>query len=103
MPDDSINFQSRYRVLQQQFCADLPARLEHILAAGQNWLGAETEATPGGEFLISVHNLAGSAGSFGFPEISTLCQQIEDAIRENDPASRKAIHRLLDQLQAFIK
>ncbi len=103
MSNDLSDFQNRYRVLQQQFCTDLPARLEHILAAGHNWLAAETQATPNGEFLISVHKLAGSAGSFGFPEISTLCQQIEDAIRENDPTSRQAIHGLLDQLQAFIK
>jgi len=103
MTDDLSDFQNRYRALQQQFCTDLPARLEHILAAGHNWLGAEAPATPGGDFLISVHNLAGSAGSFGLPEISALCQKIEDAIRKNDPASRQAIRSLLDQLQAFIK
>lgn len=103
MTDDLSDFQNRYRALQQQFCTDLPARLEHILATGHNWLAAKAPVTPGGEFLISVHNLAGSAGSFGFPEIGTLCRQIEDAIRENDPAARKAIPSLLDQLQAFIK
>ncbi len=103
MPDDSTNFQSRYHVLQQQFCTDLPARLEHILAAGRNWLATETQATPGGDFLVSVHNLAGSAGSFGFPEITTLCQQIEDAIRKNDPTAREAIPSLLESLGTFVK
>ncbi len=96
-------FQKRYVVLQQQFCNNLPIRLGQILSAGHNWLTAETPPASGGEFLISVHSLAGSAGSFGFPKISTLCQQIEEAIRENDPASRQAIYSLLDQLQAAIK
>ena len=103
MSKDLSDFQSRYCVLQQQFCTDLPTRLEYILSTGHNWLATETEAMPDGEFLISTHKLAGSAGSFGFPEISALCQQIEDAIRENNSASRQAIRGLLDQLQAFIK
>ncbi len=103
MDNNLSDFQNRYRVLQEQFCADLSARLEHILTTGHNWLATETQAMPDDEFLISAHKLAGSAGSFGFPEISTLCQQIEDAIRENNSASRQAIPGLLDQLRAFIK
>ncbi len=101
MPDNSTNFQNRYRVLQEHFHSDLPARLQRILTAGSDWLAAEVPAVADDEFLISVHNLAGSAGSFGFAEISTLCQQLEDNIRDNKPASRAVIRNLLDQLQAF--
>ncbi len=103
MSNDSSDYQSRYDALQQIFCAGLPARLQHILSAGRTWLAAETRAASGGDFLIAVHKMAGSAGSFGFPEITILCQQIEVAIRENNPASRNTIHSLLEQLQAFIK
>ena len=104
MPDNSTDFQNRYHVLQQQFYADLPARLAHILTAGHHWLAAEIPPpVADSEFLVLVHNLAGSAGSFGFPAISALCQQIEDAMRKNDPTSRQAIRSLLDQLQAFIQ
>ena len=102
MPNNNPDFQARYRVLQQQFCADLPARLEHILTAGNSWLASGTQAVSGDEFLTSVHSLAGSAGSFGFPEITRLCQRIEDALRENRPASKETVRTCLDQLQSFI-
>ncbi len=103
MSDDLSGFQRRYTVLQQQFCIDLPDRLEHILSVGHHWLTTETAVTLDNEFLVSVHSLAGSAGSYGFPAISSLCQKIEEAIREHDPASRQAIHNLLNQLEPFIK
>ncbi len=103
MSNDLSDYQSRYDALQQTFCASLPARLQHILSAGHTWLAAETRAASGGDFLISVHRMTGSAGSFGFPEITILCRQIEAGIRENSPASRKTLHSLLDKLQAFIK
>ncbi|VAX14313.1 hypothetical protein MNBD_GAMMA24-45 [hydrothermal vent metagenome] len=99
MSNNLSGFQGRYVVLQQQFCTDLPVRLGQILNTGHNWLTASPPPASGGEFLILVHNLAGSAGSFGFPEISSLCQQIENAIRENSPASRQSIRNLLHRLQ----
>lgn len=103
MTDDSTDFQRRYHALQQQFCAELPARLRRIVSSGHDWLATETQAASGDNFQVLVHNLAGTAGSFGFPKITLLCQQIEEAIRKNDPASRKVIRSLLDQLRAFIK
>ncbi|NOZ37604.1 MAG: Hpt domain-containing protein [Gammaproteobacteria bacterium] len=103
MNNDLSGFQGRYAVLQQQFCNDLPIRLGQIISTGQHWLSAETAPASGGEFLILVHSLAGSAGSFDFPEISAICQQIENAIRENNPASKQTIQHLLNQLQFFIK
>lgn len=103
MSNDSSDYQNRYNALQQIFRASLPARLRHILSTGRIWLAAETQSASGGDFLIAVHKMAGSAGSFGFSEITILCQQIETAIRENNPTSKKTIHSLLDQLQIFIK
>ncbi len=103
MTDESSNIQSRYHALKQQFCAGLPARLEQIHTLGYNWLDTEPQQPADNEFLIAVHKLAGSAGSFDFPEISTLCQKMENAIRENDHASGNIIRTWLDQLQAFIK
>lgn len=103
MSDDLSAFQRRYTVLEQQFCIDLPDRLEHILSVGHHWLTTETAGTLDDEFLVPVHSLAGSAGSYGFPTISTLCQQIEEAIRNHDSASRQTIHTLLNQLRPFIK
>ena len=103
MTDESSDFQSRYHELKQQFRAGLPARLEHIHTLGYHWLDAESQAASGDDFQTLVHNLAGSAGSYGFPEITLLCQKIEVAILENDMASKKTIRTWLDQLLVFIK
>ncbi len=101
MTDDHTNIENRIHALQHQFTAGLPARLRQIKEAGKNWLDAQTPSS-NSDFQVLVHNLAGAAGSYGFAEITALCQQIEDAILENNPASKKIIHARLEQLQTFI-
>jgi len=101
MPEPPTDIQARLHALQQQFQAGLSARLQQITQAGENWLDAPIK-TAESDFQLLVHNLAGAAGSYGFTEITTLCQQIEDAIRDNTTASENIIRSRLEELQAFI-
>ncbi len=103
MPNKLTESQHHYQALQQRFRARLPARLHDIVRLGEQWLAVETAATVDNEFQMLVHNLAGSAGSYGFPEIGGLCQQIEDAIRDNNTVSKKTIRAGLERLQALAK
>ncbi len=102
MTDEFTDIQTKLHVLKQQFYTDLPARLEQITAAGHNWLNASTP-TANSDFQRLVHNLAGTAGSYGFHEVTTLCKKIEDALRTNDSNSEKSIQQWMNQLLALIK
>jgi len=101
MTEPPTDIQARLLELQQQFQTGLPARLQHIAEAGEHWLDTEIK-TADSDFPLLIHNLAGAAGSYGFTEITTLCQQLEDAIQDNHKDSRKIIRKGLEQLQAFI-
>ncbi len=103
MSEEFTESQRRYRALQQQFRSSLPDRLREIIRLGENWLTTETSAVTNGDFQQRVHDLAGSAGSYGFPEITQLCKKIEEAIRDNQAVSKEIIHTWLNQLQTFIK
>ncbi len=50
----------------------------------------------------SVHQLAGSAGSYGYPEISALCSQLESEMRKIE-ALQRIDKKWLDTLSDFIK
>ena len=102
MTEPPTDIQARLHALQKQFQAGLPARLQHIAEAGEHWLDAEMK-TSSSDFQLLVHNLAGAAGSYGFAEITALCQQLEDAIRDNNTASEKIIRHGLEKLQALVK
>ena len=103
MNDKLTETQRHYQALQQQFRSRLPARLLAIIHSGKDWLATENSTARNTHFQQRVHDLAGSAGSYGFPEITRLCQKIEVAIQDNQPTSKKAMHTWLDQLQTFIK
>lgn len=48
------------------------------------------------ELALTIHRLSGSAGSFGFPEISVLAADIDVRIRNGEARSS-------DQLDALIR
>ena len=70
-------FQERLRALQQDWRAQLPARLQEI----RDQLAA-CRAAPQDDAALQVlhrqvHTLAGSAGSFGEPELGRQAREIE--------------------------
>lgn len=49
-----------------------------------------------------AHRLAGSGGSFGYPEISEAAAVVDDRARQGAPATRDDLRRLMRSLEAAI-
>jgi HPt (histidine-containing phosphotransfer) domain-containing protein len=90
--EDKLN-QLRRRFLER--CrANLPA-----LQAGNAMFGRPREERQQQDFLGLVHSLAGTAGIFGFPEISNAAIDLEAVLREDDgPIDVETAKALLDRL-----
>lgn len=58
----------------------LPAKLDHIMALHQ---AVASQTTPDLEgYHRAVHQLAGSAGSYGLPDVSTAARALDHYLRE---------------------
>ena len=61
---------------------------------------ARLRAAPGEEELaVTVHKLAGSAGSFGFPEISAVAADLDMRMRNGERASPALLEDLIRVLE----
>jgi diguanylate cyclase (GGDEF)-like protein len=90
-PDDAI------LRLQREYLAELPAQLDEMLAE----IGAFRAARDGaaGALRTRFHRLAGSGGSYGFPEISEIAREAERWLSSGPPPSQagrleEAVERL---------
>jgi HPt (histidine-containing phosphotransfer) domain-containing protein len=78
------------RDIVQEFVEGLAARLDELNLAHQksDWESLTTLA----------HRLKGAAGSYGYPQISTLCAEMEQQFRAHQGAKFAAWLANLDQL-----
>ncbi|KQY91315.1 Hpt domain-containing protein [Brevundimonas sp. Root1423] len=51
------------------------------------------------ELALTIHRLAGSAGSFGFPTISAIAADIDMSLRSGDARSREQLDNLIRVLE----
>jgi HPt (histidine-containing phosphotransfer) domain-containing protein len=68
-----------------------PELLEEMRAEYAQSLRARLERIPGSsgeELLRIVHSIAGSAGTFGFPEVSEAAMALEADLQENAAKAR---------------
>ena len=56
-----------------------------------------------GEFSSNIHNLKGTAGNFGFTEITKVAEDIEKRVNEKNTADINAQLNLLDSLHERIE
>jgi diguanylate cyclase (GGDEF)-like protein len=69
--------------LQREYLSELPARLEELRAEVEGFrAGAEESATA---LRTRFHQLAGSGGSYGFPEVSAIAREMERWIATGPP------------------
>lgn len=70
----------KLRQLQEKYVTQLPGKLS---ALNDVWLKALHDKDPGSleQLRQLAHNLAGSAGTFGFPAISIEARELEDTLR----------------------
>ena len=78
-----------FEQLKKQFLASFEAKSAHLEQALEQQ-DLET-------LTVSIHQLAGSSGSFGCDDISELCIEIESMIHDESTASttHKKIHELI--------
>ena len=70
----------KLRKLREQFRTQMPERLDALRAAWSSVLVADDQPAALGEFHRLIHSLAGTAGTFGLPEISRRAREIEQRV-----------------------
>ncbi len=77
----STKKQKKLRTLQDKYIAQLPGKLN---ALNRVWLKAlhSDDIAELQQLRQLAHNLAGSAGTFGFPSVSVEAKNLEDTIRD---------------------
>lgn len=86
----------RFAQLKQQFVLQLADRLQDIRTAWDLVLKGDVELRNRYELVRLVHSLAGSCGSFGFPQLGKSCQKLEAVLLElNDGAITPTIEQLV--------
>ncbi|OGI02814.1 MAG: hypothetical protein A2Y25_03215 [Candidatus Melainabacteria bacterium GWF2_37_15] len=83
MPNE--DFQEGYEILRKNFALKLKDKLAELISAEKNHK----------ELYQIVHNVSGSCGMFGFPEISEAAYKLE----ENLKASRTLLTDLINEME----
>lgn len=101
--------QARLQALSGPYAAQLPCALAGIQACWADIEAADGGGEQLGPFYEAIHQLAGSAGSYGFPEVSRQSSAIDTLIgrarRETRPLTAEdmtAIRQALAQLATVI-
>lgn len=98
--------QDKLRKLQDKYTAQLPDKID---ALNRVWLRELHEHDPSARRQLRqlAHNLAGSAGSFGFPSISIEARDLEDTLRNLGEKKRmsgdieETVSELLQRISAL--
>ncbi|MEZ0332625.1 MAG: diguanylate cyclase [Gemmatimonadales bacterium] len=87
--------------LQREYLSELPAQLAKI----RTEIGAFREGREGAgnSLRARFHQLAGSGGSYGFPEISSVAREMEHWVATEPPATEAArLEAAVDRLAAIV-
>lgn len=82
--------------LRADYLAEIPSRLEEILASVEQLERDDPDAIR--QLTVLFHRLAGSAGAYGFGEVTTACRREEIGLKA---ASRPVA--LAGQLRAAVE
>ena len=88
--------------LQREYLAELPAQIAEIRDA----IGAFREGHDGADDALRArfHRLAGSGGSYGFPEISSVAREMEHWVATRPPATEAPrLEAAVDRLAAIVQ
>jgi diguanylate cyclase (GGDEF)-like protein len=87
--------------LQREYLSELPAQLEELHAASSAFRAGEAEA--GASLKARFHRLAGSGGSYGFPEIREVARATELWLATDPPASEAGrVDAAIERLAAIL-
>ncbi len=105
MADDAEELERKINVIRGSFAGKLAGRLLDIKQAAKDLRQAETPAaaeTARKTLNLIAHSLAGSAATFGFPEISQVAAKIE-AATEPEQISSDDLAGLIKNLEDSIQ
>ena len=91
-----------FEELRREYLAEAPARLSEVRKDLAAWAAGEADAA--GSLRVRFHRLAGSGGSYGFPDISTLARSTERWIVANpvaDPAGVAHLESAVTELASI--
>ncbi|MCU0840936.1 MAG: diguanylate cyclase [Thiobacillaceae bacterium] len=94
MPDPS-DFARQLALLRQSFVAELPARMAAMAAEVEALRAGRAEAVA--ELHHLAHNMAGTAGSFGYPELGAQSRALETHLKPWAAAGRRPDPERLDE------
>ena len=84
--------------LRQEYLDEIPSRLEELSDAIAAWSNGQTPPIP---LATLFHRLSGSAGAYGFGEVSRICRETEqwlasdpDPFPESAARLRNAVGRI---------
>ena len=84
--------------LRQEYLDEIPSRLKELSDAIAAWSNGQTPPIP---LATLFHRLSGSAGAYGFSEVSRICRETEqwlasdpDPLRESAARLRNAVGRI---------
>ena len=87
-------FDDRYQALRRRFVE----RCREDLAVLESAVGEEVEAEA---LRATVHRLSGAAGTFGYPELSRLAGEVDDALIEHGRVTDEALAELTDAVRVL--
>jgi HPt (histidine-containing phosphotransfer) domain-containing protein len=85
--------------LRAEYLAEIPDRLAEMQATLDRWLAGQPPDGP--PLLTLFHRLAGSAGAYGFGDVTAICRSVEQWLAQNPPANEMNGRRIGDAIHAI--
>lgn len=89
-------FDDRYQALRRRFVERCRLDLAVLEQAAAGSVEAEV-------LRATVHRLSGAAGTFGYPDLSRLAGEVDDALIEHGRASDEALAELTDAVRVLTR
>jgi HPt (histidine-containing phosphotransfer) domain-containing protein len=81
MPPSEDDFQARLLALNERFSASLPGTLDKLAAARTRLDPGAPAIDVASELHVLLHSIAGSAATFGYPELGRAARAVENGLR----------------------
>lgn len=75
------NIMPVYEKLRKEYQDSIPIKIEKIQSIVNNFQKSDSLETLN-ELKFEIHKIAGSAGSFGYPNVSIICKEFEKDINQ---------------------
>lgn len=92
----------KLEALRRRLLERLPGMLADIDTACRDTLAAPGDAARRERAVLASHSMAGTAGTYGFPEIGEVSRDLEKALRGAGPSPARDVETLLARLQGLL-